>query len=511
MNTSLNRFGYKINKNDLTAEELEKIRKKLTVAPEENKAYKFGKATDKSFALYKENDLYISVPRFFGIDRFGPAKNNLLYDYDYPTYDMQYLLSLRPNQMFIHDVIKKIETGGGGLVVAGCGIGKTNLAIYVACHFKLKTLFVVHKEFLRDQFTKRVIECTNVDSVGLIQGSTVKISYPFVVGMIQSLCADKYNNKIFKDFGLIIFDEVHHMGAKCYSKFFGLAASKYMLGITAENNRNDGLYKIMNMYMGPILHFEDQKPNNMVIIKKINYTTSNSKMMEIVINKYTKEPDRSTMISNLVKIKKRNRLILNIVKILFSMGKKILCLTARLHQVHILQTLFSRDPLLCNEWGTYVGGMKKDALAESAKAKIIIGTYAMAEEGLDIDELDSLIFCTPKTKVRQSIGRILRKNVYIVNPLVIDIIDTMSYIYVTQSRERTKYYFSKEYNTQKVDITDIKDYNKVHSGTPAIMWNDIDLIKTFLTKPIDNVNMKSRCKLKEINSTKNKFADVIDF
>jgi superfamily II DNA or RNA helicase len=72
--------------------------------------------------------------------------------------------------------------------------------------------------------------------------------------------------------------------------------------------------------------------------------------------------------------------------------------------------------------GYYLGGMKEKDLKESESKKIVIATYAMAAEGLDIKTLTSLIMVTPKTDITQSVGRILR--VKHENPLIIDIIDS---------------------------------------------------------------------------------------
>ena len=59
--------------------------------------------------------------------------------------------------------------------------------------------------------------------------------------------------------------------------------------------------------------------------------------------------------------------------------------------------------------GYYVGGMKEKDLKISERKKIIIATYAMAEEGLDIKTLTTLVLATPKVDVTQSVGRILRQ------------------------------------------------------------------------------------------------------
>ena len=72
--------------------------------------------------------------------------------------------------------------------------------------------------------------------------------------------------------------------------------------------------------------------------------------------------------------------------------------------------------------GYYVGGMKERDLKETESKEIVIATYAMAEEALDIKTLTTLFMMTPKTDVTQAVGRILRMKHD--HPLVIDFIDT---------------------------------------------------------------------------------------
>lgn len=92
--------------------------------------------------------------------------------------------------------------------------------------------------------------------------------------------------------------------------------------------------------------------------------------------------------------------------------------------------------------GYYVGGMKEIELKKSESKNIIIATYSMASEALDIKTLTTLIMATPKTDVTQSIGRILRTKHG--NPLVIDIIDTHE-IFRNQWKKRLTYYKKQKY------------------------------------------------------------------
>jgi predicted helicase len=96
--------------------------------------------------------------------------------------------------------------------------------------------------------------------------------------------------------------------------------------------------------------------------------------------------------------------------------------------------------------------MKETALKLSESKKVIIATYAMASEGLDIKTLTTLIMASPKTDVCQSVGRILR--VKHAAPLVIDIIDPQD-VFRSQWLKRQTYYIKQRY---RIIMTDTEGY-----------------------------------------------------
>nr|QZX43146.2 ATP dependent helicase [Mimivirus sp.] len=300
--------------------------------------------------------------------------------------------------------------------------------------------------------------------------------------MVQSLSKIDYDDAIFKDFGMVIIDEVHHMGAKNFSKLYQKISTKYMLGISAEHNRNDGMYKIINWYMGPILHMEEQKPNDKVIVKRFNYKTSNKDRIKLIKNNFD-EPNRSAMVTNLVYIKWRNRFILNLIKQLYDQGKNVLFLSGRLKQINLLYKLLNNDEYISGNVGKYVGGMTEDSLKSSSQKQIILGSYGMAEEGLDIENLNVVILGTPKSAIKQSVGRILRKEVYEEHPIVIDIIDIDNPVFKKQSYTREKYYKKQHYNIQNFDIADydLKNYH---------IWNDDKFLLKALTQIPEKTSKK---------------------
>jgi superfamily II DNA or RNA helicase len=94
--------------------------------------------------------------------------------------------------------------------------------------------------------------------------------------------------------------------------------------------------------------------------------------------------------------------------------------------------------------GFYVGGMKQDDLVKSESKHIILGTYNMAAEGLDIKQLNTIVFATPMTNVVQAVGRILRKVHPDIVPEIYDIVDNFS-SFINQSIKRRRFYCKENY------------------------------------------------------------------
>ena len=96
------------------------------------------------------------------------------------------------------------------------------------------------------------------------------------------------------------------------------------------------------------------------------------------------------------------------------------------------------------DWGYYMGGIKEKDLKFTENRQVILGTYQMCSEGYDNSNLDTLILATSKGNVEQSVGRILRKKIYEIEPLVIDFVDNLS-AFVSQGRKRQTFYKKKKY------------------------------------------------------------------
>ena len=150
--TSLNNKGYGIKKTDDNQELIKKIKQELLVSPKvfSNAAF----SVEKEYPIYLENDNKLYVPKCYGIEKFGfPLDDKLSCGVDCPLLEFNGKLrevQQEPINAFIENVNKKKKLGG--IISVPCGFGKTIMAIYVACYFKKKTLFISHKDFLNEQF-----------------------------------------------------------------------------------------------------------------------------------------------------------------------------------------------------------------------------------------------------------------------------------------------------------------------------------------------------------------------
>jgi len=98
--------------------------------------------------------------------------------------------------------------------------------------------------------------------------------------------------------------------------------------------------------------------------------------------------------------------------------------------------------------GYYVGGMKQEDLDISKTKQILLATYSMASEGLDVATLSTLVFATPRTDIKQSVGRILRQK-HARNPIVVDVVDSHS-TFKNQWSKRRAYYKQNGYAIYKI-------------------------------------------------------------
>jgi superfamily II DNA or RNA helicase len=460
----LDTCGFVIEKNEITETVLKNLKKDLTVSP-----HNLDMCNNKEpvkYKIYRLTNNSIIIPRYFGIKKFGKPKINFK-----PTKsNMKFIGTLRLTQIpIVEKCLNHIKNNGGGLLSVPCGAGKTTMALYIACKLKLKTLVIVHKTFLQDQWIERCRQFTNAE-IGIIRQNTVDVeNKDIVIAMIQSVSKRDYDEKIFKEFGFTVYDEAHHTPAKIFSKTLQKTGAKYTLALSATPYRTDGMIKIMHWFIGDVIYKEMLKINNQVVVKIIHYDSKHENFREKkrFINGAIR-PDCVKMISNLVELHERNNVIIKILNYIIknNSDRKILLLSGRklTHLKYLKDAIdkFINENNLPQKTYYYTGDCKQYERQDAEKnGDILFATYDMAQEALDIERLNTIVLATSKKDVVQAVGRILRKILKNgdIRPLVIDFADELS-VFKSQARKREKFYEKCKYIINHYHVMD-EDFHNV--------------------------------------------------
>jgi len=447
MSSYIGNRGYTIFKNTLTEEEETKIKTDLCVKPY---VPKLTNQKVNPFPIYRESGTKYYLPKFYGLQNFQNNIENNLSKYETCDPKLTFKGELRPYQdNIVSKYISSVERDAkGGLLEIDTGMGKTVMALNILSKLNVKTIIIVHKEFLMNQWIERIEEFIPDARVGKIQGKILDIeNKDIVLAMLQTLCSKDYAPTMFQCFGLTIIDEVHHMGAEVFSQAFGKVVTHYTLGLSATMNRKDGLSKVFKMYLGDVIHTEKRDTSSLdVLVNVIDYSHDAPQYNKVKLD-MRGNVQYSSMITTLCSFQPRSDFIVSLIHVLLQTetNEQIMVLA---HNKNLLT--YIHDALKENgtSVGYYVGGMKEADLKISETKQIVIATYSMASEGLDIKTLTTLILATPKTDIIQSVGRILRQKHE--QPLVVDIVDSHD-VFKRQFLQRRRFYNKQNYTINRAN------------------------------------------------------------
>lgn len=434
-NKKLKNNYYIIRKNYLSQPQKLKLVNDLTIKPNTNNYSK----EIEPYKIFKETKSSFRIPKYYGIKEFGEPDINLqtmgtkinknfngfLFDYQ---------------KTIIDKINFEIKNNMGTILTVGCGKGKTIMAIKMIEKIKRKTLIVVHKEFLEDQWKERIdtfLPGCKIVKVDNKKGYTQKSQEAdIIIAMTQTLCKAKFK---IPDCGFMIIDEVHHCASKVFSKFFFKFGTRYTLGLSATPERDDGCHNLLFYHIGNIGYRGEIEKNNNLNINIIHYKTRNNKYFKTEFM-YNGDINRSKMITNITLVEERNTLIYNIVDNCLKENpqRNILILSERVDHLKHLNELLNYNKFSS---GLYIGDMSQKKRKKSESCQIICATYHIVSEGFDLKKLNTLIFATPRKKIVQSIGRIQRKrkSETKIKPIVFDIVDSLP-TFDTQLYSRIKIY-----------------------------------------------------------------------
>ena len=442
-------YGYKIPKN--TIHDLKTLKARLTVKPYIPKVFVDPRFVAK-YPIYKESENFMYVPKHFGIAEFGMYSSSDRDVQQTNSIHWQFKGELRDTQIEVVNTYLKPEPRDG-LICLQTGGGKTVCGLYIASQLKLPTLVLVHNTFLRDQWIERIKHFLPHARIGLFQGETQQVEdRDIIVGMLQTISLKELPSKPFKNIGLVIVDECHHIASEAFSQAIPKITSKHMLGLSATPERKDKLMHVINWFLGPLLYQSDtgDKVDPGVFVEVYEFEEGDEKFNEIIYNQqgvmFT-----SLMVNKLVEYEPRNKLLVELLKDVYDdHQRQTLVLTDRVEHT---KTLFDMLPKEIQDQACILSrGVKADVRAEwCATKKILIATYAMCKEGFDVSTLNTLLIATPRPDVDQIVGRILRveKSKRTVAPLILDVVDPA---FRRQFQQRLELYSKREYKVEKMKM-----------------------------------------------------------
>lgn len=502
--------GYGILKSKLDPKELRLLKKELSVKPFVPPS---APVKPKPFPVFAESPMRIWVPRAWGRERYGMPDVCKVTEGEDRRTGLRFNADLREHQKDLlkdwNSVIKSTVPEGRILTVP-CGYGKTVMSLWCASQVGRKTMVVVHKEFLMNQFRDEIMRFMPDAKIGKIQGDTVDVEdRDIVLVMLQSLIIREYPKNIFNGFGMVIFDECHHLAAEVFSKALLMLGFWRILGLSATPKRKDNLSNVFHWHIGGFLaKVEDRKQETVKVWclhhkvdkRDEEYLTEPMMMNDHVslpklITKVCERGDRTAILLELAKQFVKNE------------GRRVLILSDRKSQLKWFFETLIRDPELVYNVGYYIGGMKQKDLEVSATKHIVLGTFAMASEGMNIPALDTLIMASPKSDIIQSVGRILRKRAEDrkVVPLVVDVVDPHMSLSRQFKRRKTVY---RKYNYDIIDgewnakqqkfvrmkqtgYSDDEDEGEIDNSTCCIDDDDITTNTRTVTKTVKKTVTKT--------------------
>jgi hypothetical protein len=167
--------------------------------------------------------------------------------------DVCFMGTLRPDQEI---AANETVAHDFGILCAPTAFGKTVTAAALIARRGVNTLVLVHRTELMKQWQARLQVFLNVEKgmVGLIGGGKTKPSGKIDIAVMQSLSRVGEVDSLVENYGHVVVDECHHIGAVSFDGILKQAKAKYVLGLTATPIRRDGQQPIIFMQCGPLRH-----------------------------------------------------------------------------------------------------------------------------------------------------------------------------------------------------------------------------------------------------------------
>ena len=372
--------------------------------------------------------------------------NSALLFPEFPEIIVKNKINLRPNQIETGKTFKNhfLKKSLDCILVRDTAFGKTIIALYFFTLYKKKTLVIANRIELLKQWETKIKLFLPDTKIGRIQGNIYDIQ-DITLATVQTLTVSKREIDL-SPFYCTFFDEIHLFSSDIFSKILYKIASPFRIGLTATLERKDNKQELLLLHLPLIDEYKIQtkKQNTKIYIK-------NNEIFIKTISNLAGKINYSAMVTELSNNINRNKKILVEIKIFSNQERKLIIMSDRLEQ---LSFLLKETEKFESSTQLFTGNNKTEF---DPTKKITFATFQLAGVGFDLPELNTLIFASPRSDIRQIIGRIYRKT-HLVQPIIIDFRDT-HFIFKAQLNKRVAQY--KKFITDPI----FSDENKIQEIT----------------------------------------------
>ncbi|WP_367121968.1 DEAD/DEAH box helicase [Rhodoferax sp.] len=315
-----------------------------------------------------------------------------------------------------------------GVFCAPTAFGKTVTAAAMIARRGVNTLVLVHRTDLLRQWQERLQSFLGVGKgvVGTISGGKFMPTGKIDIAVMQSLSKPDEVNALVENYGHVIIDECHHIGATSFEAILKATKAKFVLGLTATPVRRDGQQPIIFMQCGPIRHkatSAETAPHDLQVIPHSIFRqieVSSDAGIQDVFRHLVTDHDRTTAICEEIKMA-------------FDQGRKVLVLTERTeHLDAILAGLTDKVSTPFVLHGRVSKKLRATVISEMESLppdapRILLATGKLVGEGFDHPPLDTLVLAMPiswKGTLQQYAGRLHREHATKTDVRIVDFVDT---------------------------------------------------------------------------------------
>ena len=339
--------------------------------------------------------------------------------------DITFIGTLRLDQEAAVSAMLHHDTG---VLSAPTAFGKTIVAAALIARRGVNTLVLVHRTELLKQWQARLQSFLSLGKGGLgtIGGGKAKPTGKIDIALMQSLSRQNEINPLVENYGQVIVDECHHIGAVSFDAILKRVKAKYVLGLTATPIRRDGQQPIIFMECGPIRYTAakpESAPQDMEVVARTPDT-------QIDLPPHAGIQD---VFHQLVNDAIRTAAIATEIELAYRQGRKVLVLTERIAHLEAISVALSGMDFVPFVLHGRMSMKQREALITALYAlqpdspRILLATGKLVGEGFDHPALNTLVLAMPiswKGTLQQYAGRLHRDHVTKTDVRIIDFVDS---------------------------------------------------------------------------------------